>query len=1251
MAVRIESQAEPIPGYRLIERLGGGGFGEVWKAEAPGGLQKAIKFVFGDLQSAEDDGVRAVQELKGLNRVKDVQHPYILSLERVDIIDGQLIIVMELAHRTLWDRFKECRSEGLPGVPREELLRYLGETAEALDMMNQEYRLQHLDIKPQNLFLVHNHVKVADFGLVKDLEGVMASVTGGVTPVYAAPETFDGKVSRFSDQYSLAIVYQEMLTGHRPFSGTTVRQLVLQHLQAQPDLSSLPPHDRPFVGRALAKASDARYPTCVDFVQALRGATGQPAAARDRQPAPSAAPAGAADGAEPSQPTTTSPAARKPVKAEPAGPPPAPAESAGHDSAGQPATDHLALAAAGLGSEAGAGAALSDDEAANPVTTIHRQAARPGPAADGGEVLVPALVVGLGGLGQAVLRQLRHEMREHFGPSEPLPHLRFLCLETDPEAAEAATRGGADALHQSEVLLARLQRPSYYVRAQAAPDGPGRWLPSRVLYRMPRQPMADGIRALGRLAFVSNYPAIARRLEAEVRACLDPRAWRQSAQRTGLEVLQAPRVYVVTGLAGGTGGGMFLDLAYVVKHLLRGLGCERPEVVGLLLLPEAHATAPRAGLANAFAALTELHHFAGARARFSARYSTGEAQGSGAPFAQAGPPLTRCVLLPTTGLAKDWQAPGPDDPLCGYPPRAAVPAAIARAGHVLFAELCTPLGRAADRLRPPPAPGGGRGEPLVYQTCGARRIISPRRHLLGQAARRVCRRLISRWAAKDARPLREAVKQWVAQRWAELRLNTEDLITRLQEACERKLGQAPEARFADILAPVMALAPGPRGKVDRGGQPVDEDRLVAAVVEAVGRAEQLLGVPEECQPLVARSAEDTPMPGTAVEALRAAAGALAEECELKLAQMVVRLIEEPVFRLAGAEEAIRQLSATVEQALRHQEQLARELQERSAAVYARIQELLELRPAAGQPASSSWKRAFSRKPAAAVASPVAELVELLRSYPKCRYQSLILQRISAFYVGLRGQLSDQLVEVDFCRARLSELSALMHDGPAAPAGQSPARATLPLPAEVATYLLPEGCPDLEEALGRVDQAVSDEDLAALDRRVQELIQKQFRALVHVCMATTHVLRGLAPQMRQEAEAFLGAKILGANVAEAYLARGQGGKEQALEEELGDAFDAAVPGPDAGPGAGQLAVLAAPPGPAGDQVRELARRAMPEVRLEAAPGAEDEIVLYRERYLPTPFDLVPFLTPAREAYRQLLAQEHLTPHSRSDIKDW
>src|ERR1700735_5052997 len=105
--------AEPLSGYRLLEPLGRGGFGEVWKCEAPGGLLKAIKFVHGTLHGL-NDGALVQQELRSLNRVKTVRHPFILSIERYDIIDGQLVIVMELADRNLWDRFQECRTQGLP---------------------------------------------------------------------------------------------------------------------------------------------------------------------------------------------------------------------------------------------------------------------------------------------------------------------------------------------------------------------------------------------------------------------------------------------------------------------------------------------------------------------------------------------------------------------------------------------------------------------------------------------------------------------------------------------------------------------------------------------------------------------------------------------------------------------------------------------------------------------------------------------------------------------------------------------------------------------------------------------------------------------------------------------------------------------------------------------------------------------------------------------------------------------------------
>src|SRR5262249_51128163 len=134
---------EPIPGYKLVKRIGAGGYGEVWRAEAPGQLVKAIKFVYGLL-----DEDRAARELKALNRIKGVRHPFLLSLERIEVVQGQLLIVTELADGSLKDKFEEFRKTNVPGIPREELLQCMRDTADALDYMSGQHSLQHLDVKP-----------------------------------------------------------------------------------------------------------------------------------------------------------------------------------------------------------------------------------------------------------------------------------------------------------------------------------------------------------------------------------------------------------------------------------------------------------------------------------------------------------------------------------------------------------------------------------------------------------------------------------------------------------------------------------------------------------------------------------------------------------------------------------------------------------------------------------------------------------------------------------------------------------------------------------------------------------------------------------------------------------------------------------------------------------------------------------------------------------------------------------------------
>src|SRR5438445_4296623 len=131
-----------------------------------------------------------------------------------------------------------------------------------------------------------------------------------------------------------------------------------------------------------------------------------------------------------------------------------------------------------------------------------------------------------------------------------------------------------------------------------------------MLYRIPRNLTTDGLRTLGRLAFIDNYRQIAARLRGDLEACLDPEALTAAGKNTRLQIRSnRPRVYVVASLAGGTGSGIFIDLAYVIRGILKSMGYAQPNVIGLLLAPVADEHSPQQKvLINTVAALTELNH-------------------------------------------------------------------------------------------------------------------------------------------------------------------------------------------------------------------------------------------------------------------------------------------------------------------------------------------------------------------------------------------------------------------------------------------------------------------------------------------------------------------------------------------------------------------------------------------------------------------------------------------------------------------
>ncbi len=252
-------------GYKLIKRLGAGGFAEVWMAEAPGGFPAAVKKIFHALDHEE-----AQRELASLEAVRRLSHPFLLQTQAYWATEGQLWIAMELAECSLRDRLKECRGARQQGIPAMELLRYMREAAEALDYLHSEM-VQHRDIKPGNILLLRGHAKVADFGLARlQQRAVSETATTSGTPAYMPPEAWVGRLHPNSDQYSLAVTYVELRLGRRPFTGASPAELMVAHLQNTPDLAPLSPQEQGAILQALASEPADRFSSCGEFIHALQ---------------------------------------------------------------------------------------------------------------------------------------------------------------------------------------------------------------------------------------------------------------------------------------------------------------------------------------------------------------------------------------------------------------------------------------------------------------------------------------------------------------------------------------------------------------------------------------------------------------------------------------------------------------------------------------------------------------------------------------------------------------------------------------------------------------------------------------------------------------------------------------------------------------------------------------------------------------------------------------------------------------------
>lgn len=270
----------PIGPYLVTEKIGAGGMANVYRARhIETGAEVAIKVLALHLEQQPAARARFEHEAALL---LGLRHPHILPVYDFGE-DGDIpyLVMRLLGGRSLKD---ELRAAPLDLAQAATWVRQL---AGALDYAHARGVI-HRDVKPANVLLDGESVPfLADFGVATVIGAAQETAGEFVgTAAYAAPEQCRGEPAvRASDQYALAVVAYEMLTGRRPFSGPTALAVMAQHIgDAPPDPlainRALPHAVRRVLAQALAKQAAARYPSALAFSRALDRALDLAAPAR-----------------------------------------------------------------------------------------------------------------------------------------------------------------------------------------------------------------------------------------------------------------------------------------------------------------------------------------------------------------------------------------------------------------------------------------------------------------------------------------------------------------------------------------------------------------------------------------------------------------------------------------------------------------------------------------------------------------------------------------------------------------------------------------------------------------------------------------------------------------------------------------------------------------------------------------------------------------------------------------------------------
>lgn len=262
MAYTFKHGDRPLEGVTIQRAVGRGGFGEVYYAKTDSGKEIALKFL------RENPEV----ELRGVAQVMNLKSPHLITIYDVRRnSEGDPFVMMEYVSGPSLHELMSADSKGL-GIQKGAF--FLNGIAKGLSYLH-DRGIVHRDLKPGNIFYDEGYVKIGDYGLSKHLS--VSRHSGNTVSVgtvhYMAPEIGSGSYSKAIDIYALGVILYEMLTGGLPFTGSSMAEILMRHLQDRPDVGAIPEPFRSVILKALQKNPADRYQDVNEMVDAVMAST------------------------------------------------------------------------------------------------------------------------------------------------------------------------------------------------------------------------------------------------------------------------------------------------------------------------------------------------------------------------------------------------------------------------------------------------------------------------------------------------------------------------------------------------------------------------------------------------------------------------------------------------------------------------------------------------------------------------------------------------------------------------------------------------------------------------------------------------------------------------------------------------------------------------------------------------------------------------------------------------------------------